>query len=150
MILLAARRVPRCASGALGGALARRFGTGSDGHEQIPPGVITRPAHVVSMISQPAPPDDPATLISRITQDLASLKKALTERPIPPALAPVQPKLMLTVEEAGELIGVSRTVMYDLIGDGSIQSVKIGSLRRVPRTALDAYVAGLTAHQAAW
>ena len=102
------------------------------------------------MISQPAPADDPATLIARITQDLASLKKALTERPTPPALAPVQPKLMLTVEEAGELIGVSRTVMYDLIGDGSIQSVKIGSLRRVPRTALDAYVAGLTAHQAAW
>ena len=38
--------------------------------------------------------------------------------------------------------------MYDLIGDRLIP-VKIGSLRRAPRTALDAYVAGLTVHQAA-
>lgn len=68
---------------------------------------------------------------------------------MPPPQPPAQPKLMITVEEAGELIGVSRTDMYDLIGDGAIQSVKIGALRRVPRTALDAYVARLSSHQVA-
>jgi excisionase family DNA binding protein len=101
------------------------------------------------MANEPAPAQDPATLIARITEDLAALRQALADRPAPAPQPSAQPKLMLTVEEAGQLIGVSRTVMYDLIGDGAIQSVKIGALRRVPRTALDAYVARLSGHQAA-
>lgn len=69
-------------------------------------------AHGTSMANEPALAHHPATLIARITEDLAALRQALAERPAPAPQAPSQPKLILTVEEAGELIGVSRTLMY--------------------------------------
>lgn len=149
MILDRGGQVLQRAGGALRGALARQLRTSSDAPGPDSGGVIPAAAHVTSMANEPAPAQDPATLIARITEDLAALRQALADRPAPAPQPSAQPKLMLTVEEAGQLIGVSRTVMYDLIGDGAIQSVKIGALRRVPRTALDAYVARLSGHQAA-
>lgn len=149
MILQRVAQPPGGARGALFGALARQLRTRPDAAEPPSDDANNGAAHDTSMANEPAPAQDPATLIARITQDLATLRQTLAERPTPTPEPPPQPKLMLTVEEAGHLIGVSRTVMYDLIGDGSIQSVKIGSLRRVPRVALDAYVAKLSDHQAA-
>lgn len=52
-------------------------------------------------------------------------------------------RLVLTVEEAADLLGVGRTTMYGLIQDGAVESVRIGRLRRVPADALTAFVAGL-------
>ncbi len=54
-------------------------------------------------------------------------------------------KLLLTPEEAGERLGVGRTQMYDLMRRGDLLSVHIGRLRRIPVTALQRYVAELTA-----
>lgn len=48
--------------------------------------------------------------------------------------------LALTVEEAGERIGVKRTTMYKLIRDGEIESFTIGRLRKVRPSALEEYV----------
>ncbi len=56
-----------------------------------------------------------------------------------PAGAPV--KLLLTVEEAAQALGVCRSVMYTLILRNQIASIKIGRLRRVPVVALEAFVA---------
>lgn len=95
--------------------------------------MIRGAAHGTGMATEPAPATIRLPFIARITEDVAALRQALAERPTPAPQPPAQPKLMLTVEEAGALIGVSRTVMYDLSGDGAIQSVKIGALRRVPR-----------------
>ena len=50
------------------------------------------------------------------------------------------PRLALTVEEAGERIGVKRTTMYKLIRDGEIESFTIGRLRKVSLSELDAYI----------
>ncbi len=40
-------------------------------------------------------------------------------------------KLLLTPEETAEALGIGRTRVYALIGDGSLRSVRIGSSRRI-------------------
>jgi len=52
-------------------------------------------------------------------------------------------KLLLTPEEAAEVLGIGRTKVYSLIADGELLSVRIGKSRRVPRDALDEYIARL-------
>jgi excisionase family DNA binding protein len=49
--------------------------------------------------------------------------------------------MLFTAEEAAELLGVGRTTIYNLFNTGELLSVKIGRSRRVPRTALEQYVA---------
>ena len=52
-------------------------------------------------------------------------------------------RLALTVEEAAEQLGISRTYMFTLIRTKAVESVKIGRLRRVPMESLKAYVQAL-------
>jgi len=52
-------------------------------------------------------------------------------------------RLLLTVEEAAEALTISRWKVFDLIRCRELRSVKIGGLRRVPRTAIDEYIARL-------
>ena len=49
-------------------------------------------------------------------------------------------KLLLTVEEAADRLGIGRTLAYALVKNGEIESVHIGRLRRIPLAALDRYV----------
>jgi len=66
------------------------------------------------------------------------------------ALSPtdqVEPRRMLTVEQAAEVLSVGRTTMFALVKSGDIESVRIGYLRRIPADAIDAYVASLVAEQ---
>lgn len=51
--------------------------------------------------------------------------------------------LLLTPEEAAEALRIGRAKVYDLIRSDELRSIKIGGSRRVPRTALEEYVAGL-------
>lgn len=51
--------------------------------------------------------------------------------------------LLLTPEQAAEQLGVGRSKVYELIGTGELESVKIGRLRRVPADAPRAYVESL-------
>lgn len=51
--------------------------------------------------------------------------------------------LLLTVEEAARRLRIGRTLCYSLIRSGDLESVTIGSLRRVPPEAIPAYVARL-------
>ena len=52
-------------------------------------------------------------------------------------------RLVLTVEEAAQCLGIGRTLMYALITGGEVESVRIGRLRRVPADALERYVSTL-------
>ena len=52
----------------------------------------------------------------------------------------MEQRLLLSAEEAGQLIGVGRTKVYELLRVGAIESVRIGRCRRIPYTALAAYV----------
>lgn len=58
-------------------------------------------------------------------------------RPLP------RPRLVLTVEQAAEALAIGRTLMYELVGTGAVESVRIGRLRRIPAQALAVYVESL-------
>ena len=45
-------------------------------------------------------------------------------------------KLLLTPEEAADMLSLGRTKLFQLIGDGTLRSVRIGKCRRVPASAL--------------
>jgi excisionase family DNA binding protein len=61
-------------------------------------------------------------------------------------------RMLLTVEEAAERLGVGRSTMYQLIAAGLIDSVRVGRLRRIEPDALATYIARLREHPdpAAW
>ncbi len=54
-------------------------------------------------------------------------------------------QLLLTVPEAAAVLRMSRAKLYALMRSGQVLSVLIGGSRRVPRTAVLAYIAELTA-----
>ena len=41
-------------------------------------------------------------------------------------------RLLLTAEEAAEVLNIGRAKVYDLLRTGELESVKIGRLRRIP------------------
>ena len=50
------------------------------------------------------------------------------------------PKLLLTIEEAAQVLSLSRSLLYDLLMSEQIISIKIGRVRRVPVSSLTIYV----------
>ena len=57
--------------------------------------------------------------------------------------------LLLTPEEAADVLRIGRAKLYDLIRNDVLRSVKIGGSRRIPRSALEQYVAALLDGEAA-
>jgi excisionase family DNA binding protein len=53
--------------------------------------------------------------------------------------------LLLTVEQAAQRLGIGRSLMYELLAEGTIESVHVGRLRRIPPDALTAFVTQLRA-----
>ncbi len=53
-------------------------------------------------------------------------------------------QLLLTVPEAAAVLRMSRAKLYELMRRGQVLSVLVGGSRRVPRTAVLAYVRELT------
>jgi excisionase family DNA binding protein len=49
-------------------------------------------------------------------------------------------KLLLTPNEAAEQLAVSRTKIYELMASGTLRSIHIGRLRRVPIDALRDFI----------
>jgi excisionase family DNA binding protein len=52
-------------------------------------------------------------------------------------------RLLISVEDAAELLGVGRSTVYDLMRSGSVPSVRIGRCRRIPLDGLRSYLADL-------
>ena len=50
---------------------------------------------------------------------------------------------LLTIDQVSEVLQISRWTAYRLIWANELRSVQIGRCRRVPREALDAYLARL-------
>ena len=50
---------------------------------------------------------------------------------------------MYTPRQVAEVLMISRSTVYDLVGSGIIPSVKIGRCRRIPREPFRRYVDGL-------
>ena len=53
-------------------------------------------------------------------------------------------KLLLTPTEAAEALGIGRSKLYELLQAGVVESVHIGSCRRVPAEALRRFLEGLS------
>lgn len=53
--------------------------------------------------------------------------------------------LLFTPEQAAEVMSTGRTTVFRLMRTGELASVKIGRSRRIPRAAVEAYVAKLIA-----
>jgi excisionase family DNA binding protein len=49
-------------------------------------------------------------------------------------------KKLLNVNEAAALLGLGRSLVYSLVMQGKIKSIKIGRSRRIPITALDEFI----------
>lgn len=50
------------------------------------------------------------------------------------------PKLLYTPVEAAQTLGISRSTLYVLLANGSLDSVRIGGSRRIPARALMSFV----------
>ena len=57
------------------------------------------------------------------------------------------PRVMLTVEQAADALGIGRTTVFALIKSGELRSLLIGRSRRIPLDEIEAYSARLTAQQ---
>ena len=57
---------------------------------------------------------------------------------------PAAGHLVLTIEEAADRLCIGRTLMYSLVQDGAVESVRIGRLRRIP---FDAVCSGVTTRE---
>lgn len=53
--------------------------------------------------------------------------------------------LLLKPEQAAKSLGISRTALYNMLRDGSLDSVKIGRSRRISAEALESFVERLRA-----
>lgn len=52
----------------------------------------------------------------------------------------MQEKLLFTPEQAADFLSISRSMVFKLLSDGELGSVKIGRSRRIPRVVLEEYV----------
>jgi excisionase family DNA binding protein len=84
---------------------------------------------------------DVATLLAQVVQLLAS--NPPTTVPEPRAEMP-QDRVLLSVEEAANRLGIGRTFAWRLVRTGDLKSVQIGRLRRIHVDAIREYTAGLT------
>lgn len=66
----------------------------------------------------------------------------VTSRVYPPS--PDLVRLLLTPEEAAETLAVSRSRIYELLGDGSLPSVRLGRARRIRHSDLVRFVEKLS------
>lgn len=48
--------------------------------------------------------------------------------------------LLLTISEAAGLLNLGRSLVYQLVMRGQIESIKIGRARRVPAPALERFI----------
>ncbi len=60
------------------------------------------------------------------------------QHPDQPTTVPA--RLLLTIEEAADQLGIGRTLVYALVKAGEVESVQIGRLRRIPADALPAFL----------
>lgn len=49
-------------------------------------------------------------------------------------------RLLYTIEEAADALGISRAHMYLLLGRGELPSIQIGRSRRIPVAALQSFI----------
>ncbi|MEV4599443.1 helix-turn-helix domain-containing protein [Amycolatopsis sp. NPDC049253] len=80
-----------------------------------------------------------AATLAQLAERIAAQEAGIAR----PSLRPTSQRVLLTVEEAAERLGIGRTMTYRLVRTGQLESVQIGRLRRIHTSAVDAYAAEL-------
>ena len=62
----------------------------------------------------------------------------------------LEQRKLLTVQETQELLSIGRTRLFQLIASGRLKSVKIGSSRRIPISAVDEFIEELCDASGLW
>ncbi len=62
-----------------------------------------------------------------------------------PQQTSAEKRVLLTVEEVAQCLGIGRTLCWSLVHQGEIPSMKLGRLVRVHRVALEAWLAAQAA-----
>ena len=57
-------------------------------------------------------------------------------------------KLLYSIDEVLEATGLGRTKLFELLANGSIASVRVGTRRLIPASALDSWIDGLRKEEA--
>lgn len=52
-------------------------------------------------------------------------------------------RILLTIKQTAEMLSLSRSTIYELIGDGTLEVVHVGRSARVPADAVVGFVARL-------
>lgn len=82
-----------------------------------------------------------APTLKLITDTTAGRRQAgIDGSPIVNLTIQADDRLLLTVVEAARRLEVSRSLLYELIAAGEIESIHVGRLRRIPADALSDYV----------
>jgi excisionase family DNA binding protein len=91
----------------------------------------------------------PAPAFSATTESEEVPQMTLDHQPDSPT-SPVP--LLLTVQQAAEMLGIGRSTIYELLAAGELRSIKLGGSRRIPVSAVREYVERLLARglQANW
>jgi len=88
--------------------------------------------------------------LQRLVTELAERVELLTDELAAVTAAPVAPpSTLLSVEQAADQLGISRSRVFTLIRDGQLRSFKLGASRRIPRDAVDELVETLANCQTA-
>jgi excisionase family DNA binding protein len=81
-------------------------------------------------------------MTDRLGAALAELVEALREEVRTEAVArPSAPDRLLSVDEAGAALALSRSVVYGEIAAGRLRTIKVGRRRLVPAAAIAAFIA---------
>ncbi len=54
--------------------------------------------------------------------------------------SPTQVRMLLTAEQAAQSLAIGRTKVFELIRSGELESIRIGSSRRIPIDAIESFV----------
>jgi len=87
---------------------------------------------------------DLAELLARLAQELAEARQNAEPEHEPRT---ADNRVLLTVEEAAQRLGIGRSLAFRLVRTGEIESVQIGRLRRIHVSAIDRYAEKLAARQ---
>ena len=93
---------------------------------------------------------DRAAQITALLGQLAGLLAKPTERETALRNEPLTSpsRVLLTVEEAAERLGIGKTKTYAFVMSGELESVRIGRLRRIHADAITEFATRLVAEQA--
>jgi excisionase family DNA binding protein len=72
----------------------------------------------------------------RLAVALAELVEALRDEVRADAVSPDAPDRLLSVDEAAALLGIGRSMLYDLIAAQRIRSLRVGRRRLIPSGAI--------------